>query len=87
MIAAGLDGIEKGLELKPEEKGNAYASTGDKVPWRLADAVDLWTGSEWVAETLGEEVHEHYTNMGKIEIEAFGRTVTDWERYRGFERL
>ena len=87
MVAAGLDGIEKGMELRPEEKGNAYASTGDKVPWRLADAVDLWEGSEWVADTFGEEVQKHYANMGRIEIEDFARTITDWERYRGFERL
>jgi glutamine synthetase len=40
-----------------------------------------------VAETFGEDVQDHYTNMGNIEIEAFGRTITDWERYRGFERL
>ena len=87
MVAAGLDGIEQGMELRPEEKGNAYVSEGDKVPWRLADAVDLWRDSEWVAQTFGEDVQDHYTNMGNIEIEAFGRTITDWERYRGFERL
>jgi glutamine synthetase len=87
MVAAGLDGIEQGLELRDAYAGNAYASDGAKVPWRLADAVDLWEGSEWVARTFGAEVQEHYTNMGRIEIEAFGRTVTDWERYRGFERL
>ena len=29
----------------------------------------------------------HYANMGRIELEAFGRAVTDWERFRGFERL
>ncbi|MFN8146158.1 MAG: glutamine synthetase family protein [Candidatus Nanopelagicales bacterium] len=87
MVAAGLDGIEKGMELRPEEKGNAYASTGEKVPWRLADAVDLWEGSAWVAETFGDEVQKHYANMGRIEIEDFARTITDWERYRGFERL
>jgi glutamine synthetase len=87
MVAAGLDGIEKGLELRPAFEGNAYASDGEKTPWRLADAVDLWEGSQWVAETFGEDVQEHYGNMGRIEIEAFGQTVTDWERYRGFERL
>jgi glutamine synthetase len=87
MVAAGLDGIEKGLELRPEEKGNAYASTGEKVPWRLADAVDLWEGSAWIADTFGEEVQQHYVNMGRVEIEDFARTITDWERYRGFERL
>ncbi|MBI1376659.1 MAG: glutamine synthetase [Frankiales bacterium] len=87
MVAAGLDGIEKGMELRPEYTGNAYASGGERVPWQLDDAVALWSGSEWVAETFGAEVQEHYTNMGRIELEAFARTVTDWERYRGFERL
>ena len=53
----------------------------------LADAVDLWEGSEWVASTFGEDVQRHYANMGRIEIEDFARTITDWERYRGFERL
>ena len=52
-----------------------------------ADAVDLWEGSSWVAETFGEEVQKHYANMGRIEIEDFARTITDWERFRGFERL
>jgi len=87
MVAAGLDGIEKGLELRPEHTGNAYQSDGEKVPWRLADAVDLWEGSEWVGETFGADVQQHYANMGRIEIEAFAKTITDWERFRGFERL
>jgi glutamine synthetase len=53
----------------------------------LDDAVALWSGSEWVAQTFGEDVQAHYANMGRIEIEAFGRAVTDWERYRTFERF
>ena len=87
MIAAGLDGIEKGLELKPEFTGNAYESAGAKAPTSLGEAVGLWAGSEWVAETFGEDVQEHYANMGQIELDAFGRAITDWERFRGFERL
>lgn len=87
MIAAGLDGIQKGMELRPAYPGNAYASDGPKVPWRLSDALDLWSASEWVAETFGEDVQHHYSNMGRIELEAFGRAITDWERFRGFERL
>ena len=30
---------------------------------------------------------DHYANMARIELEAFGRAVTDWERFRGFERM
>jgi glutamine synthetase len=40
-----------------------------------------------VAETFGADVQEHYANMGRIELDAFGRAITDWERFRGFERL
>ena len=87
MVAAGLDGIERGLELRADFPGNAYASDGPKVPWQLTDALELWTASTWVAETFGVDVQDHYANMGRIELEAFGRAVTDWERFRGFERL
>ncbi len=87
MVAAGLDGIEKEMELRPAYPGNAYASDRDKVPWQLSDALELWTGSPWVAEAFGSDVQEHYANMGRIELQAFGRAITDWERYRGFERL
>ena len=34
-----------------------------------------------------EVVRTHYANMARIELDAFGRRVTDWERFRGFERL
>ena len=30
---------------------------------------------------------EHYLNRARVEIEAFESAVTDWERFRGFERL
>ena len=87
IIAAGLDGIERGLTLEPEFTGNAYAADARRVPDSLDKAVALWEGSQWVRDTFGEEVQAHYARMGRVEIEAFGRSVTDWERYRGFERL
>ena len=36
---------------------------------------------------FGDEVVDHYVNAADVELEAFGGAVTDWERYRGFERL
>ena len=35
----------------------------------------------------GMDVARVRSVMGRIEIEDFARTITDWERYRGFERL
>ncbi len=87
MVAAGLSGIENQLELRRECTGNAYEAGGERVPWRLVDAVELWERSEWVAATFGEEVQAHYANMGRIEVDAFDRSVTDWERVRSFERM
>jgi glutamine synthetase len=87
MVASGLDGIQRGLELEPAFGGNAYASDAEHVPDSLDRSVRLWTESGWARETFGDEVVDHYTNMAKVELAAFGRAVTDWERFRGFERL
>lgn len=87
MVAAGLDGIERGLGLEDAFTGNAYASESDFVPASMGEALELWQFSEWVHETFGGAVQDHYSNMARVEIADFGRTVTDWERYRAFERL
>jgi len=87
MIAAGLDGIERGLHLEPALSGNAYQVQTDRLPDNLTTALDLWETSPWVAATFGADVQQHYANMARIELQAFGEAVTDWERFRGFERL
>jgi glutamine synthetase len=87
MVAAGLDGIERNLELEPAFQGNAYTTDSERVPPSMRDALALWESSEWIRETFGAEVQDHYTNMARVELDAFGKAVTDWERYRSFERL
>ncbi len=87
MIAGGLHGIDAGLELEPELAGNAYASGKERVPGTLRDARDLFAASAVAREAFGEDVVEHYCNNAAIELAAFDATVTEWERFRGFERL
>ena len=87
MIAGGLHGVEQGLEPGPELQGNAYTSDAERVPGSLRDARDLFAASAVAREAFGEEVVEHYCNNAQVELEAFGAAVTDWERFRGFERL
>jgi glutamine synthetase len=87
MIAAGLYGIENGLPLEEEFAGNAYEADKPHVPRNLNESRDLFANSEIAREAFGEEVVEHYLNMARVEIEAFEAAVTDWERYRNFERL
>jgi glutamine synthetase len=87
MIAAGLHGIDNELPLEDETAGNAYEADKPHVPTSLREARELFAGSETARSAFGEEVVEHYLNMARVEIEAFEAAVTDWERYRTFERL
>jgi glutamine synthetase len=87
MIAAGLHGIDAGLELEPAFEGNAYEDDGPKLPRTLREARDALAGSALAREAFGDEVVEHYLNYARVELDAFDAAVTDWERFRGFERL
>jgi len=87
MLAGGLYGIEHELELEDELVGNAYTSGRPKVPSTLAAARDAFATSEIARATLGDDVVDHYANMAAVELAAFNAAVTDWELFRGFERL
>jgi glutamine synthetase len=88
IIAAGLHGVENGLELEPPYRGNAYKATDKpRLPATLRDARDLFAGSEVARASFGGEVVAHYVHGADVELDAFNAAVTDWERFRGFERL
>jgi glutamine synthetase len=87
MIAAGLHGVDEGLELEPAFGGNAYEADAPRVPATLREAVELFETSELARATLGEDVVAHYSNNARVELAAFDGAVTDWERVRSFERM
>jgi len=87
LLAAGLDGIERGTDPGPELVGNAYeAGEAEAFPSTLREAADLWDGSEFAHAAFGEEVWSHYLNYGRTEQRLFDEVVTDYERRRMFER-
>jgi glutamine synthetase len=87
LLAAGLDGIERGTDPGPELIGNAYAEAeAEPFPSTLREAVDLWEGSAFARATFGEDVWKHYLNYGHTEERLFDQVVTDYERRRMFER-
>lgn len=87
ILAAGLDGITRKLPLEEAFEGNAYVSNSSRVPSTMQEALSLWSESPWIREVFGAQVQEHYANMAKVELAAFNRSVTDWERFRNFERF
>jgi len=66
---------------------NAYDSDSPRVPATMLEAQQLWANSAWVKEVFGAEVQDHYTNMAQVELDAYGKAVTDWELFRNFERF
>ncbi|MEV5689878.1 glutamine synthetase family protein [Micromonospora globbae] len=88
LVAGAVHGIEQELEPGEECTGNAYDdAAAERVPGTLRDALALWESSTVAAEAFGAEVVAHYANHARVELAAFDAAVTDWELFRGFERL
>jgi glutamine synthetase len=88
LVAGTIHGIEHDLPLEAEFTGNAYGDEGaPRVPGTLREAMELWEGSAVARAAFGDEVVDHYTNNARVELAAFDAAVTDWELFRGFERL
>ncbi|MFI5703112.1 glutamine synthetase family protein [Streptomyces xanthochromogenes] len=87
LVAAGLHGIENKLELPDACTSNAYVGDYAHVPTTLREAAELWENSPIAKAAFGDEVVAHYSNMARVELDAFDAAVTDWELRRSFERL
>jgi len=88
IIAAGLHGIEHGIEPPAPFVGNAYdAPELPHVPSTLVEAVELFAASDAAKAAFGPGVHHHLVNTGRQEWNTFNRAVTDWERRRNFEQI
>jgi len=86
LIAAGLRGIEEGLELPPAHVGSAYDADVERFPSSLREAVAALEGSTMLREALGDDVVDHYLHYGRTEQRLFDEVVTCYERERMFER-
>jgi glutamine synthetase len=86
-LAGGLRGIDQEMELEPPQEGNAYTADLERVPSSLRDARALFAASELARDAFGQDVVDHYLNHADVELAAFDAAVTDWEKFRGFERL
>jgi glutamine synthetase len=87
ILAAGLRGIEARIEPPPEHRGSGYIAQGaPRMPRTLHEALDLFGASRLAVDAFGEDVVDHYLNLGRVEQAAFDSAVTTWERERYLER-
>jgi glutamine synthetase len=88
LLAAGLDGIERGLDPGPAFQGDVYAAEDlPRVPSRLGDAIEALEASAFARKALGDAVVEHYLHFARSERRACEARVSDIERARYFERI
>ena len=86
LLAGGLIGLERRLELPPEG-----TSAGTALPSSLGEACDRFESSPYAKEVLGEEFVSGYTATRRNEAARYERwlhtTITDWELRRTGEHL
>jgi glutamine synthetase len=88
LLAAGLDGIERGLDPGPIFQGDVYAAEGlPRVPTRLHEAIAALEGSAFARKAFGDAVVDHFLHFARTEQAAADAAVTDFERARYFERI
>ncbi|MDQ6877408.1 MAG: glutamine synthetase family protein [Candidatus Dormibacteraeota bacterium] len=87
VIAAGLDGIERGLELPPPVTTDPHvlsekqrrAIHADRLPQSLKEAVANLRGDQVLMEALGERLAGSYIAVKEADIAAFASEDQDFE--------
>jgi len=90
MLAAGLEGVEKGYACPEPVEENVYEMTEqerkergiDHLPGSLWEAIEYAEGSELLRRCLGDHLFESLLLNKKIEWSNFHRQVTDYELKR-----
>ena len=87
MIAAGLDGVERGLTLGDPVEESLFemdaatiASKGIReLPGTLGEAIDELEKDSVITEALGDHVMSHYVEAKRAEWDEYRTQVSDWE--------
>jgi glutamine synthetase len=93
MIAAGLDGVERGLELGEPVEESVFemdeARLKEKgireLPGTLAEAIDELEKDPVICEALGDHVLSHFVEAKRAEWDEYRTQVTQWEIDRYLE--
>ena len=87
LLAAGLRGVEDGMELPPEARANLYdLSRGEQrdlgvagLPANLSEALDEMEESTLVRDALGDHIFEWFLLNKRAEWSEYQRQVTPFE--------
>ena len=86
-IAAGLDGVKRGLVPPPAVDGNIYSMTAaqrkkqkiEMLPTSLENALVELKKDKLICETLGEHILEKYVEAKELEWLNYKTRISQWE--------
>ena len=86
-LAAGLEGIEKELELCPSVDANVSAWTDEqrktldieRLPKNMCEAVDALEADGFITGIMGDALAKQYIEAKRKEWDIYRRQVTEWE--------
>ena len=87
MIASGLDGVEKGLELGAPVEESLFEMDAARIaekgirqlPGTLGEAIEELESDPVICEALGDHVLSHFVEAKRSEWDAYRTQVTQWE--------
>ena len=86
-LAAGLDGIKKGLKPAPSYDKNVFKLSDEDLanegieclPGSLEEAINAAEADPFIKETLGDHVFNNYISGKKAEWDSYKTAVSQWE--------
>ena len=90
MLAAGLEGIERGYQIPPPVEENVFEMRDEErvekgigaIPTSLWEAILLAESSELLRQSLGDHVFKIFIENKRIEWDSYRSQVTDYEIHR-----
>ena len=87
MLAAGLDGVEKNMQLGEPVEESLFEMTPDRIaekgirelPGTLGEAIDELEKDEVIAEALGEHILSRFVEAKRAEWDEYRTQVSAWE--------
>lgn len=90
MLAAGLEGIEQGIDPGLPHRENMYHYSDKEIadagieclPKNLSEATDALAEDPLARTVLGADMHKAFVDFKRSEWDSYHNTVSDWEMQR-----
>jgi glutamine synthetase len=87
ILAAAMEGIERGLQPGEPVSGDGYSSEEATLPLYMHEALERFRNSRFIADNLGTELQGNFSLTKEQELNEFERHISGFEYHAYLERL